>query len=496
MKILSALKEFAAQIVGRAPSTDIVSAANTAISDPQRVADLSIEFIIAAGNNDVAEMERLRKKGANIDFMANIILGSGTLNVGPQGFSQPEEATNALMVALHNGAFDAVMYLAQTGADATAGRKEDFRNCEKKALDFLLTDHVPESAQDTPRSMADFKSFIDDAINEESLAQRHRNYQTDIYTPAQRVQLFDALVANMRAKGLDPLGLVSELTVDNALTWGRSEMVPKLAEIGVEIKDKHFVRAADPYHRPHLAIPTMEAVLPYVKDVNVTGRSKQNAGHEVAGKFDLPAFKWLEQRGLDKNALAELNVPTYAHMVAGCLGHNNNAEEAEKRKALAQYLADQKYPISTINQSSGHETPTERAFREGNIDVGLIYIEAGAEVKPGYLVEAISARHFNKGSTPQILNLIDKLEERGLLNQESLQAAFDEIAEKVGWNDKNRPLMLPVLKTMLAQGLALEPEKQQIADKILTGQALEAKDLESTTRGAINRRTRLLTHDQ
>lgn len=330
---MPSLKEISATIFGRAKSTDIVVQTSSVPCDPQRVAELSIKFIIAAGNNDVAEMKRLRSRGADIDFKANITLGSGTVCVGPQGFSQPEEATNALMVALHNGAFDAAMYLAQTGADATAGRKGNFRNCEEKALDFLLTDHVPESAQGTPRSMADFKSFIDDVFNEESSARRHRNYQTDLYTPAQRVQLFDALVANMRAKGLDPLALVSELTVDNALTWGRSEMVPKLAEIGVEIKDEHFVRAADPYHRPHLAIPTMQAVL-------------------------------------------------------------------------------------------------------------------------------------------------------------------DELEEKVQWNDKNRPTMLSVLKTMLDKGLALEPEKQQIADKILTGQALKAGDRELATRGAINKRTPLLTHDR
>ncbi|MFA6280053.1 MAG: hypothetical protein WC612_04610 [Bdellovibrionales bacterium] len=489
MKIISLLKNLSTALFTPSPRVD------TPPSDPQKVADLSIEFIFAAGNNDVSEMKRLRSKGADIDFKANITLGSGTICFGPQGVSQPEETTNALMVALHNGSFDAALYLAQTGAEATAGRKEVFGNREQKALDFLLTARVPESAQETPSSMADIKAFIDDAYNKESSERRHKNYQTDLYTPTQRIQLFDALVANMQEKGLNPLDLVSEWTMDNTLTWGRSEMVPKLAEIGVEIKDAHFVSAADPYHRPHLAIAMMEAVLPYVKDVNVTDRSKQNAGHEVAGKFDLPAFKWLEQRGLAKDAIAKLNVPTYAHMVAGCFGNNNNAEEAGKRKAFAQYLADQKYPINVRDQEYSQRTPIETAFSEGNIDVGLIYVEAGAEVKSGYLAEAIKARHFNKVSTPQILNLIDKLEERGVLDQESLQMAFDELAEKVEMNDKNRPLMLPVLKTMLAKGLTLEPEKQQIANKILTGQALEAKDRELARSDAFNRRMHLPTND-
>ncbi len=450
--------------------------------DPERIADLSVKLIMAAGNNDVVEMERLRKNGADIDFKADVTFGTGAICFNARGFYEPKSPANALIAALHNGAFDAAMYLVKAGADLTFSRKSEIGNRDEKALDFLIMDQVRESVHNAHRSMPDFDSFLKDAFDATASAQRHKNYQTDLYTSQQRVQLFDAMVANMQAKALDPIGIVSKCTLLETVHWGRAEMIPKLAGIGVKIEDWHFVKAAHPIHREDKAIATMAAVLPYVKDVNVVDQSGFNAGHTAARQFDLPAFQWLEQRGLNKTAVAGRegewggnNMPTYAHAVAFTTGYGKS--KSKDAKDFAQYLVDQHYPLNMANPHNLNMTPAETALRESRIEIGLTYINGGAEVKPEFLKSALWGQHYGNPPIPLLFQLIDKMEERGALTQEAMHMAFDVIATRMTWNsERNGPDVRPVLQKILDKGLDLNPENQQVAKRILAGESLTQPD--------------------
>ncbi len=417
------------------------------VVSPEKIEILSNQLIIAAGNNDVAEIKRLQMCGADIDHKANITLGSGRVIIGENGLSQPESHTSALVVSLHNGAFDAALYLAQDGANATGERKNtNLLECEEeKPLDFLLNDHQREQAQETPQSITHLLQHAFDTKGE-----RDQNYQTDLYTPEQRIQIFDALVANTK----NPLDLVSKSTLDNALMWARSEMIPKLAEIGVKIEDRHFVKAADPIHRRDQAIPLMKAVLPYVENVNVRDASNQNAGHITAGNLDLTAFKWLEGQGLDKGAVANTNVPTYAHLVAGNLNIQNRTEET--RATFAQHLAKNDYNIEHRgNPRLGCISPTDKAFDEGHINAGLVFLDAGVQKKSRYLADAISSRHFNKVTTESLVKFVDELSYRHSLTSETATKAYSAMLEKISWNDKNIPLYVPVAQALTQKGFQL-----------------------------------------
>jgi hypothetical protein len=434
------------------PVTPVASLAN--------VEALSDQLITAAGNNDVAEIKRLRVLGADINYAANVTFGAGALIISADGFSQPVGGATPLMVALHNGAFEAALYLAHEGADGTYERTENIGRVKTKALDFLLSDHAREQAKET----SDFvRSFS--IRDKQAEARAQQNYQTDLFTPEQRIQIFDALVANAK----DPLSLASEQTADNAIKWGRSEIIPKLKGIGVEITNQHFVDAAHPTHRPHLAIPMMAALLPYVRDVNVVGGGNENAGHQAAAHADLGAFKWLEERELDRLAVADFNVPTYAHLVAR---PRIGDDDIEKRVAFAQYLVDQGYPLNIRSARYGTGAPADVAFSEGNIPVGLVYLNApGAEANSKYLVAAINSRHYNSVTTPELLDLVDTFRERNWLDQRALRAAFDEIIQLVRLNEKNVSALGPVVKALVGEGLQLEQHEKPLAEAVIKGDA-------------------------
>ncbi|MFH1157855.1 MAG: ankyrin repeat domain-containing protein [Pseudomonadota bacterium] len=269
-----------------------------------------------------------------------------------------------------------------------------------------------------------------------------KNYRKDMFTPEQRIQLFDALVAKTK----NPIDLVSDETLKNVLTWGRAEMIPKLADIGVKIEGQHFVRAANPYHRPNEAIKIMEAVLPYDgNNVNVADSRGVNAGHAVAENADLDAFKWLEERGLKKEAVAkEIWPSTYAHMVA--IGRDNLEE---KRIKFASYLADNKYPIDAPGRDN--TTPTESAIDKGRVSLALVYINAGAAAKPEYLPRSIAATHFNTAKAKDVRAIGKKLAEKGEMSKDTVTRAFKELFHIIAKNRKNIQQGVPIAVHLLFQ---------------------------------------------
>lgn len=464
------LRALAAALFKRSGKKPIVLGSRHALFGHLPESSLSEEFLMAAGANDVAKMEELRRRGADINFIGHVGFGTLTLIQTGSIVTQPSDDATPLIVALHNGAFDAALYLAREKADATYERVEIGGFGPEKALDFLLADHVPEDVMDTAALVKSVKN----GFGAEALAQHRRNYQTDLYTSEQRRQIFDALVANTQ----NPLSLVSSNTLKNAIQWGRWEMIPKLAEIGVEIKDEHFVEAAAPIHRPHMAIQTMAAVLPFVRDVNVTDSSNSNAGHRAAQRANLAAFQWLGQRGLNKRAIANNSIPTYAHCVAANFMGISNEEE---RVAFAQYLVDHQYPIDLdtagaqprVRVQDGFElvarkqTPADVAFKERQIGVGLVFMRNGAIAKPEYLTAVIGARHYSQASTHDILEVIDILEEGNLLSHKTMREAFNNIVTLISQKEENVSAFAPVVGILMHKGLELGADEQNIADMIV-----------------------------
>ncbi len=337
--------------------------------------------------------------------------------------------------AIRSGNFEGALSLANSGVNATQplGIGYGFdREHELKALDLLLCDHI------------NYCVSLSDSENQ-------KNYQTDRFTPAQRIEIFEALVANVNG---DPMGLVSDASLSNALVWGRFELIPKLAEIGVTFGGESFVAAADPYHRKHLAIPLVEAVFPYVRDVNVINFYKKNAGHVAAENGDLKLFKWLEKRGLDKFALANINRPTYAHLVAA---RSDGTE-------FARHLVEEGYSLDVRDVGFNHETPLDVAFLAGNFETALIYIDGGAKARPEHLVCAVEASHYSFDSEAKLCNLIEAFDRRGLLNQKALKIARDSISKIVRENESYEPGFLPVVEALYRKGLMLSPSEWQHED--------------------------------
>lgn len=430
-------------------------------------------LIIAAGNNDVEEIKRMQKAGADINHTETITLGSGTLRIGSDGnTSQPESETSALMVALHNGAFDAALYLAREGADGTRGRKDPICGAEQKPLDFLLTDHVREKAKEIPS----VEAFFADVRDEAAVEQRQKNYQTDLFTPEQRLRICEALVSNAE----NPADLASEATLDNAIMWARAEMIHKLALIGLKIEDEHFVQAANPIHRPDQAIKIMATILPYVGGVNATNSSQKNAGHVAAGVGNLEAFKWLEERGLDPNAESTgLRTKTYAHAAVF-----DRPKSEDRQVAFAQHLADQGYELEGEKSHEHHAgTPTDMAFDEGNTAAGLVYLKAGTTLKPKHLVQALKAQHYKVSQTAieNLLTLVDMFSEREMLSQETATAAYTEMLEKISWSEKNAPIYAPIAIALTGKGfglgkISLQDEKMKEAARLLLSAMEEAPE--------------------
>jgi len=340
---------------------------------------------------------------------------------------QREVQTNRLIEALFNGDFKVAMSSVERGADGTRNLKEPNKHFYKMPLDLLMANSG------------------------------HNDETNDLFTFEQRIQIFDALVAKTK----NPLDLISDKTLNIALAWGRTEMIPKLASVGVEIKGQHFVKAANPYHRPNKAIETMEAVLPHVRnDVNTVDSSGKNAGHVIASLVDLKAFKWLEKRGLEKNAFAGgVWASTYAHMVI--------TVGSEKRIEFASYLANNGYPIDIPGKDG--TTPTECAIDEGQVDVALIYIDAGAEAKPKYLPRIIKATHFNNAMAQDVMVIGEKLAEKGKMDKDTVVLAYKELFRIIGMNDKNLHQGFPIAAYLSSKGVTpREAAKELLQDKNLS----------------------------
>src|SRR5690606_31664734 len=111
-------------------------------------------------------------------------------------------------------------------------------------------------------------------------------------------------------------------------------------------------------------------------------------------------------------------------------------------------------------------TPADIAFNERNIAAGIAFLNAGAEVKPEYLVNAITSQHSWSATTNNILELIEILDARGALDEHTLKAGFDQIVTMVKLNGNNIPDLAPVLETLIQQGVDPDAENLQIAAEI------------------------------
>jgi hypothetical protein len=451
-------RALAAVLFGRSSKADSVGSA-FAIIGHLPDSTLSEQFIMAAGANDVSKMKELRRRGADINFVTNIKFGASTLIYQGGTHSQPSDDATALMVALYNGAFDAALYLAQEKADATFLRMSIGMHRAENALDLLLTDHGRENVQDT----ATLVNSVYNGSDAESPEQRRQNHQTDLFTPEQRLQIFDALVQNAKNK----LQLATENTLQNAIDWGRWEIIPRLAEIGLEIGDEHFVAAAAPLHRKHMAIETMRAILPFVRNVNVINSSKENAGHRAAVTANLEAFQWLEQQGLNRTSISNTSIPTYAHCVCGAASLNR--DDDVERVNFAQYLIEHKYPIDVNDGLEGKfkRRPVDVAFKENRIHVGMAYLAAGASVKPEYLMSTIRACNYKLASPHDVLDLINVLKKRKRFGQDTMKAAFDEVVQFVSYTDENVSMFAPIVRELKLGGLALDEGDQKVASMII-----------------------------
>ncbi|MDD5585496.1 MAG: hypothetical protein PHY92_00875 [Alphaproteobacteria bacterium] len=447
-------------------------------------AGLQAQYVLAAIDNDVARMKLLEKLGADANGDVDELIYGPENRMG---------GGTVLMAAVGAGAFDASLHLAQS-ADATviSGAYHE-EHMWMRALDFLIKCNV-QSAEDTKAYLYECLAGVPRKVvakeNEEEKRLRHwKNTDLDIYTPEQRMRIFEALVAHVKK----PLDLVTVQTVCLAVQMGRADMIPLLAGIGVEIENQHFVDAAHPLHRPGAALPMMEATLPYVESVNVIGDYDLNAGHNAAAHTDLEAFKWLEARGLEMAPAVKYGT-SYAHEVAADFIMGGNREE---KVAFAKYLVEQGYPIDVIAGKHRRYTPADIAFLDNGIPaVGLVYLDAGAEARPEYLIGAINARHFNRISDADLLRTVKLLDERGLLNKQNvLKAAFIEVAEWIAANEKNIPSMTPVAAFLVEKGLVLKPKMQSIAHKIVSFQPLNEDDQRTAAITAMKWRSNLMQAD-
>lgn len=338
---------------------------------------------------------------------------------------QCKVATDGLIDALHQGDFENALHFVEEGADGTRVQKNrsNIHSDYIKPLDWLVANGNPDN----------------------------ENYHKDIFTPEQRIQIFDALVAKTK----NPIDLVSDKTLNNALMWGCAEIIPGLVDIGVKIKDDHFVEAANPSHRRNKAIQTMAMVLPHVRyDVNVVNPySKINAGHIVARNAYFEAFKWLEKNRLNKKAFAEgVWSSTYAHMLAKGSIHEDDSVNT-KRIEFASYLVDNGYPIDTPGRDG--TTPPECAMDEGQVGVALVYInaDAGVEVKSKYLPLAIRATHFNKATAEDVIAIGEKLAEKGKMSKDTAVLAYKELFHIIKMDDNNLQQGFPIAAYLSSKGV-------------------------------------------
>lgn len=415
--------------------------------------ELTQELFKAIARNDLPRVKELREEGADLSAKIPGTLGAGTLIFSSNGdVSQPDGQISPLLLALYSGYYELGMYLANEKADATFERTEKDRYSlnNGKALDWVLSDHVREGAMGTRALMESMRSGK--AFDKDALGQRDKDYKTDLYTTEQRLNLINAMLQHVE----NPMDLVSERTRYNAVNWGRADIIPKLAEMGVQFNNADFVQAGRPIHRRDDSLRTMQALLPYVENVNVTAyEDGENAGHEVARGADLPAFRWLEDNGLDKTALAKkTNIPSYAHRVAV-------ADESPETLEFIKHLAKEGYSIDTsikavTGRSYGcNDTPVIAAIEEGNIASAVAFIDAGAKAPPEMLPTAVGKMHFNATRPPQVIAFIEALDERGLLNAAVLKASVEQIIYWTDINDKNLELMKPVGEVLVEKAKKL-----------------------------------------
>jgi hypothetical protein len=245
-------------------------------------------------------------------------------------------------------------------------------------------------------------------------------------TPEQQEILLGAIIERTE----NPQELVSEKTMGEAINFGCVELIPLLHEIGAEIKDKHFTQAGSPIHCPEMAEKLLETLIPYVKDVNVTDDYRRNAGHILAQEGNLTAFNRLEEKGLEKDAIALTSLPTYAHEAAICV-------DQEKARLFIEHLAKNGYELNVSyteligKNSEWKGTPIEVAAETSHLETVLTFIDNDVPMTPKVMECVIENIKHNKLTQEKVVDFLDDLAERNVLDTECIIAAAGEINQTI-----------------------------------------------------------------
>jgi hypothetical protein len=161
----------------------------------------------------------------------------------------------------------------------------------------------------------------------------------------------------------------------------------------------------------------------------------------------LDLFEFLDKNGLDKEALSETNLPSYAHVLAHHAGYWTWINELDIE--FANFLADHNYPID--KKGPDGKTPADVAFEtlgDTGIAVGMIYLKAGAEAKPEHLVNAIKTASRSPGQVETVLNLIDLFDERKVLDQKTARDALNEVYNQLECNEGSSKNLIPIARAI------------------------------------------------
>ncbi len=252
------------------------------------------------------------------------------------------------------------------------------------------------------------------------LMSRHDdNEKAPPFTPEQRRELFEAVVAQVN----DKTGIfVDAMTMHQAALNNCADLFPRLVELGCRPAPEDFVDAGG--HRSNGAgtLTTLKVLLPYVGNVNVTADGR-NAGHRAAEDGDYQRFLWLENQGLDKEKKTSGNFPTYAHCVARGAGRKKAVAGGGKDvwPEFLHHLIDNSYAFDA-NGMGG--TPLETAVQEGQLDLARILLDAGAKPSPEVMAKAVTAVYCNHLTVPEATSFMSFLHDTYAV---SYQRAVDEL---------------------------------------------------------------------
>lgn len=354
--------------------------------------DASRSLVRAAAAGQTERIAELQERGGDLNFRDDTYVP--ILSDDVDGRDPDNQKTFAIIEALKNGHAKTALYLIENGADCTMEHDDRYagRHGTYKPIDYVLGS----------------------------------GYRDGEFTASERNDLIKAMIENAQ----NPADLLSEKTTGIAVDYARHESIPVLAEMGAEFSDQGFVRAASPLHNPAGAVPTLEALYPYVDSVNVSDSYGRNAGHHAASQLNLDAFVWLEGKGLDKDAYANgVNTPGYAQCVATAWDRGLGTSHEEFAKHLVKNGYETIYDASSSINGWSH-SPADRAIDEGNLNVALVFIDAGTPVTDDMIVSAIHKRRFNSHNTEQLISFLDQIDRRGQLSESAMQGAMDQIIKE------------------------------------------------------------------